>query len=249
MEANNLDRVVVIDVGGKLFKTRVETLARAEYFHRIFVSSHWAHSIDDRNSFFVDRCPGLFKHVLRLLRDSNYALPEKCLPELNFYGVCWETPASPKTENDAWVDLSLPQIALIRGPTGIQIDSMVYEKGEILAIFVEQTPHGCCLNVYLSSPRSDLFEVEGILFDDFYSSLNSLLDSIGEVRSCVGSPEKDVLRSRWLYFPDRIPMNYLRSDGIAMDIGSNWIPAPRIPDLEFFKCYVLTKRFKNLSNS
>lgn len=248
MEANNLDRVVVVDVGGKLFKTRVETLARAEYFHQIFVSPHWARSNDDRTSLFVDRCPGLFKHVLRLLRDTNYALPEKCLSELDFYGICWDKPATPKTENVALVDFSLPNLAFIRGTTGIKIGSMVYEKGEILALLLRQASHGCMLTVY-SSQRSNNFVVGEVPIDQVRYILESLLDSDGELRSCLGRPENDFLQSRWFYFPDRIPMSSLRLDGIEVEPSSTWVCPPRIPDLEFFHHYVLTKRTKNINNS
>ncbi len=73
---------VILDVGGRRFKTTKITLCNAEYFYNLFNDSS-----PTEEDIFIDRDPGIFKHVLRLLRDSSYAYPEKYISELDYYGV------------------------------------------------------------------------------------------------------------------------------------------------------------------
>ena len=76
---------VKLNVGGKIFETTVETLThRSTYFNSLF-NNGW--SLDEREPYFIDRSPGIFKHVLSLLRDPKYTYPFKYLSELEFYGI------------------------------------------------------------------------------------------------------------------------------------------------------------------
>lgn len=90
--------IVTLDVGGKKFKTRVETLVRSRYFHNLFLSERWSPS-PTREPFFIDRCPKKFAKVLQLLRDDRYPVPEGVRPELDYFGIEWESslpePCSP----------------------------------------------------------------------------------------------------------------------------------------------------------
>lgn len=78
---------VILNVGGKKFETLAETLYQADYFRNLLSGEKWTCSIRNGEPVFVNRCGGLFKHVHRWLLDHRYSLPEKCLPEFDFYGI------------------------------------------------------------------------------------------------------------------------------------------------------------------
>jgi len=80
-------------VGGKLFQTTTESLAKAEYFDPV-LSGRIGHTVDASGAFFIDRCGGLFAIILQWLRTYDRpsqsvltkhgdALLEECI----YYGV------------------------------------------------------------------------------------------------------------------------------------------------------------------
>ena len=69
-----------INVGGKVFTTKPETLLKADYFVGLLQT-------EIKEQVFVDRDKKAFRHVLNYLRDEKYVFPIKYLPELDFYGV------------------------------------------------------------------------------------------------------------------------------------------------------------------
>src|SRR5947208_3176974 len=81
MEQNAEDAIVMIDVGGKIFKTTRATLQKSGHFRQ-----HIA-QLNATTPFFVNRSPKLFEHVLNLLRDSFYIYPEEYVSELDFYDL------------------------------------------------------------------------------------------------------------------------------------------------------------------
>jgi hypothetical protein len=72
---------ITLNVGGRLFITAKDILNKAEYFKSLL--NRW----NNEDEIFIDRSPHIFKHVLSLLRNSNYKYPEKYLDELEFYGI------------------------------------------------------------------------------------------------------------------------------------------------------------------
>jgi hypothetical protein len=117
----SLDERVELDVGGKRFVTTVETLVQARYFHNLLRSEQWLPAPKGQ-PIFVNRCPGLFKHVLRLLLDHDYALPEKCLNELKYYGVDSE-PLKPSPS--VVKDFSIPGLVVWVGPAVLRLGKFV----------------------------------------------------------------------------------------------------------------------------
>lgn len=73
---------VILNVGGTRFETTYSTLEKSIYFKSLF-----KYETDDLKEIFLDRDPGIFKHVLRYLRDIHYPYPRKYLSELDFYGI------------------------------------------------------------------------------------------------------------------------------------------------------------------
>lgn len=81
-----MEKIIKVNVGGKIFETSKDTLCKSTYFSSLF--SRWS-SISQQNEIFIDRDPIAFEHILNLLRDSNYPFPKKYLYELDFYGVVY----------------------------------------------------------------------------------------------------------------------------------------------------------------
>lgn len=75
--------IVLLDVGGTIFKTTRSTLSHATYFTSLF--DRWQYKPDE--PYFIDRDDDGFKHVLRYLRDNNYDIPKEYHYELEFYGI------------------------------------------------------------------------------------------------------------------------------------------------------------------
>jgi len=83
--------IVTLNVGGRLFQTYRETACRSPVLARIVdpAAYGWSHDVkrDDKGYPFIDRCPDIFVHVLRLLRDPSYQFPPFLESELLFYGI------------------------------------------------------------------------------------------------------------------------------------------------------------------
>lgn len=72
--------IVTVDVGGTIFRASKEILCRSDFFRAIFKDC-----VIPDGPIFIDRSPHMFKHVLSLLRDSNYHYPKKYEKELKYY--------------------------------------------------------------------------------------------------------------------------------------------------------------------
>lgn len=103
MEQQFKDRIVELDVGGRIFKTRQSTLVNGSEFFRVMFSPQW----NSENPIFIDRDPVGFSHVLNFLRDPNYPFPRETYGhELEFYGVCVpvdESVVTPEMKDDEMV--------------------------------------------------------------------------------------------------------------------------------------------------
>lgn len=82
---------IKLNVGGKIFETTESTLCQSPYFEVILHGN-----FNDRNKeiIFIDRDPGIFKHVLRLLRNPSYDYPNKFVSELEYFLIDYEKPES-----------------------------------------------------------------------------------------------------------------------------------------------------------
>lgn len=75
---------IKINVGGTIFETTEGILLKSSYFK----AQLERFSVKDKSkTIFVDRSPHIFKHVLSLMRDSEYAYPDKYIPELVYFGT------------------------------------------------------------------------------------------------------------------------------------------------------------------
>lgn len=83
INVSKMSNIVLLDVGGKIFKTTRSTLSHATYFTSLF--ERWQYKPDE--PYFIDRDEEGFKHVLRYLRDNNYDIPKEYHYELEFYGI------------------------------------------------------------------------------------------------------------------------------------------------------------------
>ena len=79
---------IVLNVGGTHFTTFKSTLIKAEYFKSLI--ERWMVN----EELFLDEDPELFKHVLNILRNPNYIIPEKLKHNVNnllvYFGVPME---------------------------------------------------------------------------------------------------------------------------------------------------------------
>lgn len=60
------DPVITLDVGGTCFRTRASTLTNGSAYFAAMLSGNWAEHAEE--DMFVDRDPGVFTHILQMLR-------------------------------------------------------------------------------------------------------------------------------------------------------------------------------------
>lgn len=109
---------IALNVGGKHFKTTVDTI-QSSRFLRSLVSGNWLEGSPITTSsdtpenikvFRINRCGGIFKHILRLLLDPSYDYPMKYVNELDYYGIDYIRPTVCRT-TDEKIDLCYRHIA------------------------------------------------------------------------------------------------------------------------------------------
>lgn len=83
INVSKMSDIVLLDVGGTIFKTTRSTLSNAAYFTSLF--ERWIYNPDE--PYFIDRDDEGFKHILRYLRDNNYDIPKEYHYELDYYGI------------------------------------------------------------------------------------------------------------------------------------------------------------------
>lgn len=93
--------IIILDVGGSLFKTTKETLCKSAYFETL-LSENWEGS--NSEPIFIDQSPKLFKHVLCFLRDPKYRYPTKYQYLLDFYLIKY-TPENLYDESESIIEI------------------------------------------------------------------------------------------------------------------------------------------------
>lgn len=102
---------VILNVGGEHFETTVQTLiSNSKYFESFF--SRW--NCDPSTKIFIDRDPGIFTHVLRLMRDPSYNYPQKYLSELDFFQITYTTSPEIIENDDMMMERKLYAIVIER---------------------------------------------------------------------------------------------------------------------------------------
>lgn len=233
------DEVVELDVGGTIFKTRVSTLAQSRYFSNIFLTEKFERWPEGKR-LFVDRCPELFKHVLRVLREPRYALPEECLLELDFYGIEWSAKEESVEENEgAIVDFSYREIELRRTRSRVFIGGEFYHADAIAGLYLsyyagQNAPGEPSLHistVYVSEGRletANSFNLPVAEEFDLAECLEHMVRMLNVGRKRVMQTENGGWA--WMYIPEKIPAEQLRSGTVALGGFS-------IKDAEWFKEY------------
>jgi hypothetical protein len=74
---------IVLNVSGRIFETKYETLIKVPYFKHMFEGCESVPT----EVIFINRSSNIFEHVLGLVIDPLYPYPKKYAFELDFYGV------------------------------------------------------------------------------------------------------------------------------------------------------------------
>ena len=92
-----MDRVITINVGGKLFTTLISTLIKASHFFQNLFSGNFIKPItDDKGYVFIDRDPKYFSIILNYIRTTKLDQSgtfdvELLIEEFNYYGIRIDT--------------------------------------------------------------------------------------------------------------------------------------------------------------
>ena len=75
------DRIIILDVGGTIFRAKKSTLASQEGYFRKLISDAWAEGTESGNvdydkSLFIDRDPHCFPSILSYLRSGKIYLTD-----------------------------------------------------------------------------------------------------------------------------------------------------------------------------
>jgi hypothetical protein len=86
---DTIDELIDLNVGGVLMKTYKSTLMKSTYFRSYF--ERWTDDKIDKKETFVDFDPNIFAHVLNILRNPNYIVPNEHIVNVNimleYYGI------------------------------------------------------------------------------------------------------------------------------------------------------------------
>ena len=108
-QSNN---VVTINVGGRLFTTRLSTLTKVAYFENLFGKNFKRFDKDYQGHIFIDRDPEYFNYVLNYLRGDTLELEnenafrlDRIKAEFDFFNIDvniehQQVPADSKTTKD-----------------------------------------------------------------------------------------------------------------------------------------------------
>lgn len=83
---NDNSDIVILDVGGKIFKTTVSVLSQTDYFKNIIINKN-IDKIERGETIFINDSPHIFKHILELLRCHNYPFPLEYKYKLDYYQI------------------------------------------------------------------------------------------------------------------------------------------------------------------
>lgn len=67
-----MEATITLNVGGKVFQTKKETLSRCKFFRDMLSDC------DEQPTIFVDCDPDNFRHILEYLRFADYQIPADC---------------------------------------------------------------------------------------------------------------------------------------------------------------------------
>lgn len=113
------DREVVLEVGGRRFKTTYDTLKESSFFESL-LSSRW-NNVRHDGSYFIDADPGLFHYILRYLRRGvfplfynrvlghDYDRYNSLLAEAKYFGI---------KKLESWLEEKLYQLSVALRNTG-----------------------------------------------------------------------------------------------------------------------------------
>lgn len=181
-----MDDQITVNVGGKKFTTRRGTLVgRSKYFAAMFGGAFRLPEETD----LIDRCPKLFKHVLRLLRDPNYEFPPQHHNELDFYHIEYEkveiSPPTPPRPPLTIRDWSLPNFPVRLGETHVQMGDLVLPHREFVGALVLAGQHGTFSLFLVQSEKSSSWAlVPAGPLDDLLASIRFVFEHLdGETRS------------------------------------------------------------------
>ena len=76
---------VRLNVGGKIFETSIDLLCEKSEYFRAMLKGGFRET--QEKEIFIDRDPAPFKHVMRLIRDPSYVVPEEYIEDLRYYMI------------------------------------------------------------------------------------------------------------------------------------------------------------------
>lgn len=92
-----MDKVIEIDVGGKVFKTYRKTLEQSPTIKSLL---EWHEKNGEEGKPFLDEDPKIFRHLLNFMRDVQYNVPEEFHYKMVYYGLA--TTEEQEEESDVW---------------------------------------------------------------------------------------------------------------------------------------------------
>lgn len=149
--------IVVLDVGGTKFKTTRTTLVGAQgggtFFGRMFCVENKAISVAQPDgSYFIDRCPRAFEHILSGLRNNYIKETHNDIPkeiwkrELDFYGI-GPTPSANNDESSDYNEDAKDSDSEVERHRKIkkrkltdEINARISRLSELAANFIKETP-------------------------------------------------------------------------------------------------------------
>jgi len=73
--------IITLNLQGTKFQTTRQTLYQIPYFKDL------SYIMDNSSTFYMDRSPHIFKHILAWAVDKKYPFPHKYVYELDFYKI------------------------------------------------------------------------------------------------------------------------------------------------------------------
>lgn len=242
-----MDTVATINVGGKLFSARLETLVRSPFFRNIFAGDFKRRSPEDLPLLFVDRCPKLFVHVLRRMRDFRYNFPTKHLNELDFYGLGGE--GAPDRGSTPAQEFGTPEYPIRAGKTFLQVGARLVRKKDFVAFRVcsePPVPNKIFLEKFSIPLWSDLLTIQGIKhkenmrldhrmgYDDLILAFRNVAATLG-VETRETSVRKGNNTHWYLYVPTRLCVSEFDREYGTMQVADSFY----LPDLTWYADWCL----------
>jgi hypothetical protein len=182
---NATDELIYLDVSGVPMKTYKSTLMNSIYFKSYF--DRWSEDKTDKKEIFIDFDPKIFVHVLNILRNHTYIVPNKHIVNVNimleYYGIEKIKEIKEITKINKKIKLcksicngSLSYYFLLQKCHKIEDFNYVIDNLKCVSIQII---------LYNSIYESEKIELAGTAIDKFSSTINKIIKSPSTIRICI----------------------------------------------------------------